>query len=615
MKVLKNILLLISTIILVIAPLKTDAAVTFKDLASNHPQYPHIMYLANKNVIEGYEKSNGNYFSPNKNITRAEATKMIVAAKGYKPSNVSKSRFTDVTEKWMIGYIEKAAELGYIDGVSETKFQPNEPITREQMSKIISIAFAMKHEKYKGETSPFKDVQNPGDYYYSHTLALYYNGIIEGLGNGEYGVRENVTRAHMAAFLARAMDENFRLKQQQSPLAETDAVGQIASTTDGLNVRTGPTTSASSKGKINKGDKLLAYGVENDWVKVAYQGKAHYVSKAFVKFLDVNGNAFDLSNPTTKKVAKEAKVYRGANTSTKVIATIKAGESVTTYRANGDFTVVAVSGIPGYVLTSSFQSNEQPNVSNKDVSTIGIVTANSLNIRASESDSSTIIGQLAKGTTVEVISINGWWAKIKYGNQTGYIHKTYLKLKNTSGSPLQNRIIVLDPGHGGKDSGAVNGTTYEKNIVLDVGLRVKALLENAGAKVVMTRSTDVFVDLYERPKIAERNFGEIFISLHINAGGGLGTETYYSYYNGSNIDEEKTLSKYINNEIVKNLNMKDRGVKTADYVVIKNIEMPAILIELGFIDRAEDLVKLKDSTSLQLFAQSIYNGIEKYYQN
>ncbi|HAU35665.1 MAG TPA: N-acetylmuramoyl-L-alanine amidase, partial [Lysinibacillus sp.] len=102
------------------------------------------------------------------------------------------------------------------------------------------------------------------------------------------------------------------------------------------------------------------------------------------------------------------------------------------------------------------------------------------------------------GEYVQVNSISGYWAEITYNGQTGYVHKSYLKLLNQSAKPLQNRVIILDPGHGGKDPGTVKGSVSEKSITLKVSTQVKQLLENAGAKVYMTRTGDTYPSLQDR---------------------------------------------------------------------------------------------------------------------
>lgn len=132
----------------------------------------------------------------------------------------------------------------------------------------------------------------------------------------------------------------------------------------------------------------------------------------------------------------------------------------------------------------------------------------------------------------------------------------------------------------------------------------------------MTRIGDTFPSLEERVKYAKNENGEIFISLHANAASketAKGTETFYSVKSNANEKEDFALATAINNEIVKNAKMYNRGVKRADYVVIKGQVMPAVLVELGFLTNSDDYNKLVSDDYIEIFAQSIYNGIVEYY--
>lgn len=189
---------------------------------------------------------------------------------------------------------------------------------------------------------------------------------------------------------------------------------------------------------------------------------------------------------------------------------------------------------------------------------------------------------------------------------------------NTSGSAVKNRIVVLDPGHGGKDPGAVNGSSTEKAIVLKVTSLVRAKLEAAGAKVYMTRTGDSYPTLPERVAFTKNKYGEVFVSIHVNAATSTsanGAETFYSVTSGDQFAEDKQLATAINSEIVRNADMRNRGVKEADYYVIRNMMIPSVLVELGFISNSADRAKLVSDKYVEIYAQSIYNGIVDYYKN
>ncbi|HCG4536311.1 TPA: N-acetylmuramoyl-L-alanine amidase, partial [Salmonella enterica subsp. enterica serovar Typhi str. AG3] len=143
-------------------------------------------------------------------------------------------------------------------------------------------------------------------------------------------------------------------------------------------------------------------------------------------------------------------------------------------------------------------------------------------------------------------------------------------------------------------------------------------LEVAGAKVYMTRTGDTYPSLEERVNFAESNNGEVFISIHVNSASSSsakGTETYYYVRTSEDDKEDINLASAINDEIVANLGMRDRGIENYPYYVIKNTTMPSVLVELGFITNSEDRSKMTTNNYVNLFATSIYNGIEEYYRN
>ncbi|WP_253733017.1 N-acetylmuramoyl-L-alanine amidase [Lysinibacillus sphaericus] len=311
--------------------------------------------------------------------------------------------------------------------------------------------------------------------------------------------------------------------------------------------------------------------------------------------------------------------------SAKVISTIKTNVKLPVYKTVGGYYLTQVDGLPGYVVANSTTDAVEEEKPNPDPGTppvisgdvLGRVTVANLNVRSQSNSTSAVLFKLNKGEYVQVNSISGYWAEITYNGQTGYVHKSYLKLLNQSAKPLQNRVIILDPGHGGKDPGTVKGSVSEKSITLKVSTQVKQLLESAGAKVYMTRTGDTYPSLQDRVDFTQANYGEIFVSVHVNSAANSsaqGTETYYAISTGDMYQEDIDLATFVNNQIVNNLNMKNRGVKQEQYYVIRNMVIPSILVELGFLTNTEDHNKMTNDQYVNLFAESIYNGILQYYK-
>ncbi|MDR7073180.1 cell wall-binding repeat-containing protein [Fictibacillus barbaricus] len=184
---------------------------------------------------------------------------------------------------------------------------------------------------------------------------------------------------------------------------------------------------------------------------------------------------------------------------------------------------------------------------------------------------------------------------------------------NTNSTLLLGKFVVLDPGHGDFDPGALGDGLKEKDVVLDVGLRTRTKMVSAGAKIIMTRDDDTFIPLADRAKIANSSGADTFISIHANSAGSTasGSETYYNTaYNGA---ASKELAVEIQKEIIKRMGTSDRGVKEADFYVIKYTKIPSILVELGFITNPSDAAKLGSTTYRQKFADAIFYGTVNYF--
>lgn len=172
--------------------------------------------------------------------------------------------------------------------------------------------------------------------------------------------------------------------------------------------------------------------------------------------------------------------------------------------------------------------------------------------------------------------------------------------------------ICIDPGHGGMDPGAVGPTGLkEKDIVFDIATRLGKILTANGINIKYTRKTDIFVGLSERAAIANKWGADYFVSVHCNAATSRsagGTETYH--YAGS--AKGKALANCIQTELVNTLKLTNRGIKTANFAVLRETSMPAVLAEVAFISNPAEEKKLADPAFRQKAAEAIARGICKY---
>jgi N-acetylmuramoyl-L-alanine amidase len=195
-------------------------------------------------------------------------------------------------------------------------------------------------------------------------------------------------------------------------------------------------------------------------------------------------------------------------------------------------------------------------------------------------------------------------------------------------------VVVLDPGHGGEDSGAMCGGVMEKDLTLDIARRVDRLLDSEGVATLMTRLGDSYVSLADRAAFGNRANGSIFISIHFNEDNkpvASGVETYYAAHqinSGSTFaswlpffsrppsnlpkPESQSLAGFIQEALVARTRSVDRGTQAKQFFVIANVTSPAVLIEGGFITNKDELSKLVSEDYRDQLAAAVADGVLRY---
>lgn len=205
------------------------------------------------------------------------------------------------------------------------------------------------------------------------------------------------------------------------------------------------------------------------------------------------------------------------------------------------------------------------------------------------------------------------------------ISKTNIKVAIDSAKKLYSKVIVIDPGHGGHDSGtlSLNKIYKEKNIVLSIGYTYfRNYIDDEDLKVYWTRKDDTFMTLNNRAAFAKKVDADLFVSVHMNSAGKKtapkGTEVYYSTRNNtlqSNGLSSYTMASMFLKNITSELNMANRGVKSNIFVVTNMNTVPAVLIEYGFLSNSSDLEKFSKLEIQDKAAEILYNTIEEVFDN
>lgn len=173
-------------------------------------------------------------------------------------------------------------------------------------------------------------------------------------------------------------------------------------------------------------------------------------------------------------------------------------------------------------------------------------------------------------------------------------------------------IVVLDAGHGGDDPGTSGFDLVEKKLALNIATKVQGILHESDVTVYMTRTTDGFVSLGERSRIANAKDADLFVSFHHNSGGGEGFESYI--YPGLRQTKTGSMQDEIHAstmDFYASYDLQDRGKMEADFSVLRETEMPAILLENLFLDSQTDTQYLKQPSFIKGLSQGIAGGILK----
>jgi N-acetylmuramoyl-L-alanine amidase len=211
--------------------------------------------------------------------------------------------------------------------------------------------------------------------------------------------------------------------------------------------------------------------------------------------------------------------------------------------------------------------------------------------------------------------------------------------------PLSSRVasalepgfptVVIDPGHGGKDEGARGNGLKEKDLALDVALRVEKTLNSYNFPTVLTRRDDSFLHLSERAAIANKIDNAIFVSIHFNQGGdssASGVETYYAsdkvapesawtwvgFFNKPDPlpgDNGETLAGFVQSSLVIRTDAANRGIKPRDLYVVRHTRCPAVLVEPGFINNPIECRLLSNPEYRERLARAVAEGVMSYQKS
>lgn len=428
----------------------------------------------------------------------------------------------------------------------------------------------------------------------------------------------------VAAYLV-SKNSNSAMKKEATIQEKSEAIV----TEDGLRLRKGPGTSYQVISTLTQGTKVTLIASEGEWVNILTSFGKGWVHKDFVGTSNTSLPSQEnttKSNPTQKNeltnsqlatvLEDQINVRSNPSTTATIIGKLAKNTALHVVKEESDWAKIEYSGNTGWVHRKFLEyssTDSKGKQINKQIS----IQYDQTNIRKEPSVSSPIIKVAAiDDTFLAVEQVNNWYKIELSDGEYGYVADWIVQEKKTNqivnnSSDLKGKIIVLDPGHGGKDSGTIGSSnSLEKNLTINTALLLGKKLESAGAKVVLTRTDDTFITLQNRVAISQSYKADAFISIHYDSNKDAQISGITSYYYSA---DQKALANSLHKSIIEATNMVDRGLRKNNYFVLRENSQPASLLELGFLSNPSEEKTVGSKHYQETISTAIYQGIQDYF--
>ncbi|MFZ5632615.1 MAG: N-acetylmuramoyl-L-alanine amidase [Bacillota bacterium] len=402
-----------------------------------------------------------------------------------------------------------------------------------------------------------------------------------------------------------------------------------------VNIRSGPGTGYSVVSRANRGERLLLADKSSDWYKVVLDsGGTGWVVSWLVEVDNDReaepGAGSVVPQPPAGGDSKPAGGNTGSSGQGNVLPPPRAPENgaesgqehklkALTTRMEGGNTIITVQsdGTPIKYAVSSLNDPDRLIIDIEGLEPGPVPESTRL---SSPLASMIRVGWYGRDPNVTRIVVD-LKSGIRYEKQLSPgADQLKIVLMPRVGRTLKGVKIVLDPGHGGSDPGAIGPTGLkEKDVNLDIARKTAQYLSKMGAEVILTRTGDSYVDLYERPNVAGKNGAALYVSIHSNANPRSamnGTSTYFLRTPDEGMDhvrfEGMYLARCIQSDLVGVLGRVDRGVLQANYVVLTKSRVPAALVEVAYLSNPEEEKLLGNEAFRNRAALAIAQGIADY---
>ncbi|MDP1417407.1 SH3 domain-containing protein [Peribacillus simplex] len=417
-------------------------------------------------------------------------------------------------------------------------------------------------------------------------------------------------------------------KKDSTKEKETDQFVKTGVTlVDRLNVRSEPSKSSATLGKLNKNTSVSVYRVENEWAEIDFQGVRGWVAEPYIQVSeDKDDMKNDTAGATARVTATGLNVRKEASLSSKVIGSVNKDETYAVLQTKGNMTQIKLSGSKkGWVVSWYLEKeNVEQTAKEKKVDVKGnkITIIHDGTILRSEPDgNSEIVEQANAGETFSASGLEGDWYSLKLkSGKTAYVAGWIVTIEGNSEQIqrpgvekyLKDKTIVIDPGHGGRDSGTIGaGGTLEKNLTTRTAELLRDKLQAAGAKVILTRSGNTYVPLPSRVSTSHIHNADAFISLHYDSTKDQITSGITTYYYH---DYQRALAATLANSLGSTMQVPNRGSRYGNFHVTRENKRVATLIELGYLSNPVEELTLTSNEYQEKITSAIYNGLARYFK-
>ncbi|CAH0346393.1 N-acetylmuramoyl-L-alanine amidase [Bacillus sp. CECT 9360] len=424
--------------------------------------------------------------------------------------------------------------------------------------------------------------------------------------------------------LAEAKGNNDVIVKQE--VLSKQAIGRGSIITDDVRVRTGPATKYNLAGSVKKGSSVEILERQGKWTHIKNDELTGWISEDFIsqQSIFINQNK---EIPADGIVTDTINVRSHASLEGEVLGKIARGSKIKIVTAEGDWLKVSYNSTYGwinkeYISFSGEISEQQKQIKETPLNGEIVISQNGTYLRSSPDVHSRIVSRTDVGEKFSIIAAasNGWFKIQLESGGMAYVAgwvvsvtgKTSQMKKQGAEQYLSDKLIVIDPGHGGRDQGTkgVKGT-LEKNLTLHTALLLQDKLEAAGSTVILTRNADYYLSLQTRVGVSHRHNADAYISLHYDHAknqlvSGVTTYYYHSY--------QKSLASSINKSLNSSLQVVNRGYRFGDYYVIRENQRAAALIELGYLSNSGEEATVSSERYQEDVSDAIFAGLESYFK-